>query len=82
MTKIIGFLMCISISGLTFAEDKIDWDVCAQDLKKNCAGISDDHKKHECLEKAGKKKVSSACRAHNHKLEEKFKKEHKDGHSH
>lgn len=82
MTKIIGFLFCLSLSGPAFAEDKIDWGICAKDLEKNCVGITGDHEKHECLEKSGKKRITKACRDYNHKLEDKFKEEHKDDHSH
>ena len=82
MKKIISVLFCVSISGFALAEDKIDWGICAQDLEKSCAGISDDHEKHECLEKAGRKKVTKACSDFNHSLEGKFKSNHKKGHTH
>ena len=72
---------CLLASGSLFAEENIDWKTCANDLAKICAKVKGEHEKHECLEKAGDK-VSKACRDFNHSLEGKFKKHHKDDHSH
>jgi len=84
MKKITAALLFLLVSEVSLAKEskvKIDWEVCAQDLEKNCSGISDNHEKHECLEKAGEK-VSKACSDFNHSLEKKFKSHHKKGHKH
>jgi hypothetical protein len=59
------------------AAEKVDWQVCKADLEKNCSKKKSDHDKHECLEHAGKDKVSPECLEMNASLEDLFKEHHK-----
>jgi hypothetical protein len=77
MKKNILFLFGMSVFSISFACEATDWSVCKADLvATGCATKSDDHEKHECLEKAPKTKVSKACAEMNEKLEGTFSKKH------
>lgn len=59
---------------------KIDWSLCEREIKEFCAKLTDDHEKHECLEKVPAEKISEECREKNKKLEGQFKGKHKHNH--
>lgn len=85
MNRLNTMSLCLTVlmSLSATAADKIDWGVCKVDLQKTgCDKKHDDHEKHECLEKKGKKEVSEPCIAHNEEVEKNFKGKHKGNHKH
>lgn len=76
---IVGMIACVA--SLSAAKGKkIDWSLCERELKEFCAKQTDDHEKHECLEKLAPEKLSEECREKNKKLENQFKGKHNHSH--
>ncbi len=74
---LIALILAIATSAGAAKSKKIDWSLCERELKEpTCAKITDDHKKHECIEKLPKENVSEDCRVKNEKLEGQFKHKH------
>jgi hypothetical protein len=73
-------VLTIAASVSAAKSKKIDWSLCEREIKEFCSKHTDDHDKHECLEKLPKEKISEECQEKNKKLEDQFKGKHKHSH--